>query len=53
MVVWAFRKENVRILVELKRYVEAQPKRRHLKTIGTPEGRYYNTCDRKSLIEGS
>jgi uncharacterized protein YndB with AHSA1/START domain len=26
LVVWAFRKENVRILAELKRYVEAQPK---------------------------
>ncbi len=26
LVVWAFRKENVRILAELKRYVEGQPK---------------------------
>ncbi len=26
LVVYAFRKENVRILAELKRYVEAQPK---------------------------
>jgi hypothetical protein len=37
LVVSAFRKENVRILAELKRYVEAQPKQRDLKTIGTPE----------------
>jgi hypothetical protein len=37
LVVYAFRKENVRILAELKRYVEAQPKQRDLKTIGTPE----------------
>jgi hypothetical protein len=26
LVVWVFRKENVRILAELKRYVETQPK---------------------------
>lgn len=26
LVVWEFRKENVRILAELKRYVEGQPK---------------------------
>jgi hypothetical protein len=26
LVAWAFGKENVRILAELKRYVEAQPK---------------------------
>jgi hypothetical protein len=25
LIVWAFRKENVRILAELKQYVEAQP----------------------------
>jgi hypothetical protein len=32
------RTENVRILAELKHYVEAQPKQRDdLKTIGTPE----------------
>ena len=37
LVVWAFRKENVRILAELKRYVEALPKQRDLKTIGTSE----------------
>jgi len=30
LVVWVFRKENVRILAELKRYVEAQPKQRDL-----------------------
>jgi hypothetical protein len=28
LVVHAFRKENVRILAELKRYVEAQPEQR-------------------------
>ncbi len=32
---WVFHKENVRILEELKRYVEAQPKQSGLKTIGT------------------
>ena len=37
LVVWAFRKENVRILAELKSYVEAQPKDRDPKAIGTPE----------------
>jgi hypothetical protein len=36
LVVWVFRK-NVRILAELKRYVEAQPKQRDLKTIGAPQ----------------
>jgi len=30
LVVWAFRKENGRILAELKRYVEAQPKQSDL-----------------------
>jgi hypothetical protein len=30
LVVWVFPKENVRILAELKRYVEAQPKQRDL-----------------------
>lgn len=34
-VIAAFRKENVRMLAELKRYVEAQPKQNHLKAIGT------------------
>ena len=28
LVVWEFRKENVRMLAELKRYVEAQPQQR-------------------------
>jgi hypothetical protein len=37
LVASAFRKENVRILAELKRYVEAQPKQCDLKTIGKPE----------------
>jgi hypothetical protein len=37
LVVSLFRKENVRILAELKRYVEAQPKQRDLGTVGTPE----------------
>jgi hypothetical protein len=37
LVVSAFRKENVRILADLKRYVQAQSKQRDLKTIGTPE----------------
>jgi hypothetical protein len=37
LVISVFRKENVRILAELKRYVEAQPKQHDLKTIGTPE----------------
>jgi hypothetical protein len=32
-----FRRENVRILAELRRYVEAQPNRDDLKTSGTPE----------------
>jgi hypothetical protein len=36
LVVSAFRKENVRILAELKRYVEAQPGQRDRKTIRTP-----------------
>lgn len=36
LVLYAFRRENLRILAELKRYVEAQPKQRDLKTIGTP-----------------
>ena len=31
LVVYVFRKENVRIFVELKRYVEAQPKQRDFK----------------------
>jgi hypothetical protein len=35
--VWEFRKENVGILAELKRYVEGQPKQCDLKTIGTRE----------------
>ncbi len=39
LVVYAFRKENARILAELKRYVEAQPKQRGLVATGTPEGR--------------
>jgi uncharacterized protein YndB with AHSA1/START domain len=39
LVVWAFRKEIVRMLAQLKRYVEAQPKQPDLKTIGTPEAR--------------
>jgi uncharacterized protein YndB with AHSA1/START domain len=30
LVVWAFRKENLRILAELKRYVEAQPTQQDL-----------------------
>jgi hypothetical protein len=38
LVVHAFRKENMRILAELKRYVEAQRKQRDLKTIETPAG---------------
>ncbi len=33
LVAWAFRNENVRILAELKRYVEVQPKQRDLKTL--------------------
>jgi hypothetical protein len=37
LVVYVFRKENVRILAELKRYVEPQPKQGDLTTIGTPE----------------
>jgi hypothetical protein len=37
LVVWAFRKANVRILAELRLYVEAQPKQRDLRTIGTPK----------------
>jgi hypothetical protein len=28
LVVWEFRKENVRMLAELKRYVQAQPQQR-------------------------
>lgn len=36
-VVSAFREENVRILAELKRYVEAQPKQSDLKIIGKLE----------------
>jgi hypothetical protein len=28
LAVWEFRKDNVRVLAELKRYVEAQPKQR-------------------------
>jgi len=36
-VVYVFRKENVRILAELKRYVEAQSKQRDLIALGTPE----------------
>jgi hypothetical protein len=35
LVVYLFRKENVRILAELKRYVEAEPKQRYLQTLGT------------------
>ncbi len=34
LVVYLFRKENVRILAELKRYVEAQPKQGGLKARG-------------------
>ena len=37
LVVWVFRKENVRIMAELKRYVEAQPKLRDLNTIKPSE----------------
>jgi hypothetical protein len=37
LIMWAFRKENERILAELKRYVEAQPKQRQIRTIGSPE----------------
>lgn len=36
-VIFAFRKENVRILAELKRYVEALTKKRDRKTIGMTE----------------
>ena len=32
LIAWEFRRENVRMLAELKRYVEAQPKRRDLKS---------------------
>ena len=39
LVVFAFRKENVRILAELKRYVEAQPKQRNFETVGTRKRR--------------
>jgi hypothetical protein len=35
LVIWVFRKEVVRILAELKRYVEAQPKPRDLNTTGS------------------
>ena len=35
LVIWVFRKENVRILAELKRCVEAQPKARDLNTSGS------------------
>ena len=42
LVASAFRKENVRILAELKHYIEAQPKQRDLKTIGMPEAPRYN-----------
>jgi hypothetical protein len=41
LVVSAFHEENVRILAELNRYVEAQPKQHDLKTIGTHETREY------------
>jgi uncharacterized protein YndB with AHSA1/START domain len=34
LVVWVFRKENVRMMAELKRYVEAQPKASNLNTSG-------------------
>jgi len=37
VIMWAFRKENERILAELKRCVEAQPKQRQIRTIGTAE----------------
>jgi hypothetical protein len=33
LVIWVFRRENVRILAERKRCVEAQPKPGDLKTI--------------------
>jgi len=35
LVIWVFRKENVRILAELKRYMEAQPKAHDLNTTGS------------------
>src|ERR1700730_7850905 len=35
-VVYVFRAENVRILAELRRYVEAQSKQRDLIALGTP-----------------
>ncbi len=37
LVAWVFRKENVRILAELKGYVEAQPKQPDLETSCTPK----------------